>query len=98
MKKTKSILSMLLILCMLLALCAGCSGKENSAVPSSVKTAESATPVSEMPEASKAPIDGEASLAEAEASAPEETAGPTLFDYELPITTDSPEYVFLVGL
>lgn len=95
--KTKTF-ALLLTFVMLFAVFAGCGGTtaSTSDTKASVETSETASAPKEAPAEETAAVPAETSVAEV-ASA-EEPEGPKYVDYELPITTDSPEYQFLVGL
>lgn len=97
-----------LVMAMLLTTLAGCgnSGTAASSADAAASTAGEASAQVDEIETNPAPtlavpdVSAAEEVSTVEESSAEETApeGPQLFDYELPITTDSPEYVFLVGL
>ncbi len=95
--KTKTF-ALLLAFVMLFAAFAGCGGTTASIsdTKASAETSETASAPREAPAEETAAVPVETSVAEV-ASA-EEPESPKYVDYELPITTDSPEYQFLVGL
>lgn len=95
--KTKTF-ALLLAFVMLFAVFAGCGGTTASIsdTKASAETSETASAPREAPAEETAAVPVETSVAEV-ASA-EEPESPKYVDYELPITTDSPEYQFLVGL
>jgi putative aldouronate transport system substrate-binding protein len=95
------LLALLLAMTMLLTVLSGCGSSSASTASAAKSDAAEAASVSEeapeeepQEEPEEAPEEAQTSTVEVT----EEDEAPQLFDYELPITTDSPEYVFLVGL